>query len=94
MANRETMNISLTPELGRFVDRRVKSGQYTSASEVVRESLRLLQHREATREQLRKALMKGLNQARRGRLHDGEEVMAELQASLKSGRRLRRRRTG
>jgi antitoxin ParD1/3/4 len=90
MATRETMNISLTPQLGRFVNQRVKSGQYTSASEVVRESLRLLQHREAARKQLRKAIMKGLNEARRGQLRDGEEVMAELLSSLKSGRRLRK----
>jgi antitoxin ParD1/3/4 len=90
MANRETMNISLTPELGRFVNRRVKSGQYTSASEVVRESLRLLQHRETARQQLRKALNKGLNQARRGQLRDGAEAVAQLQASLKGARRLRK----
>lgn len=38
-----TMNISLTPELEKFVDEKVKSGLYNSASEVVRESLRLLQ---------------------------------------------------
>jgi antitoxin ParD1/3/4 len=35
------MNISLTPELKRWVEERVASGQYTSASEVVREALRL-----------------------------------------------------
>jgi antitoxin ParD1/3/4 len=90
MARRETMNISLTTELGRFVNQRVKSGRYTSASEVVREGLRLLQHREAARKQLGKALRKGLNQARRGQLRDGNEIVAELQASLKSARRLRR----
>jgi antitoxin ParD1/3/4 len=36
------MNISLTPELERFVHDKVDSGMYTSASEVIRESLRLL----------------------------------------------------
>lgn len=36
------MNISLTPELERFVQDKVSSGMYTSASEVIRESLRLL----------------------------------------------------
>ncbi len=34
-----TMNVSLTPELEKFVDEKVKSGLYNSASEVVRESL-------------------------------------------------------
>ena len=34
------MNISLTPELEQFVLDQVKSGQYKSSSEVVREALR------------------------------------------------------
>ncbi len=37
------MNISLTPELEKFITDRVQSGLYNSASEVVREALRLLQ---------------------------------------------------
>ena len=41
-----TKNISLTPELNAFIDARVESGLYESASEVVREGLRLLRHRE------------------------------------------------
>ncbi len=32
-----TKNISLTPELDQFIDDRVESGLYESASEVVRE---------------------------------------------------------
>jgi antitoxin ParD1/3/4 len=38
-----TMNISLTPQLEKFVQDRVKSGRYTSASEVIREALRLME---------------------------------------------------
>ena len=53
------MNVSLTPELERLVSRRVASGRYGSASEVVREALRLLEERESFRkarlEQLRAA---------------------------------------
>jgi antitoxin ParD1/3/4 len=37
------MNVSLTPELDKFVSGKVESGRYTSASEVVREALRLLE---------------------------------------------------
>ena len=87
MAKRETMNISLTTELGHFVNQRVKSGQYTSASEVVRDSLRLLQQREAARSQLRKAIQKGLNEARRGQLVDGEEFFRELLETTRASRR-------
>jgi antitoxin ParD1/3/4 len=38
-----TMNVSLTPQLEKLVQDRVKSGRYTSASEVIREALRLLE---------------------------------------------------
>lgn len=41
-----TMNVSLTPELEDFVSDKVKSGLYNSASEVVRESLRLLRRQD------------------------------------------------
>lgn len=34
------MNVSLTPDLERFVQKKVEGGQYRSASEVVREALR------------------------------------------------------
>jgi antitoxin ParD1/3/4 len=37
------MNVSLTPELEKLVTRKVQSGLYQSASEVVREGLRLLE---------------------------------------------------
>jgi antitoxin ParD1/3/4 len=43
------MNVSLTPELDRFVAGKVDSGLYTSASEVVREALRLLEERDRVR---------------------------------------------
>ena len=44
------MNVSLTAELDQFVAAKVSSGRYTSASEVVREALRLLEERDQTRE--------------------------------------------
>ena len=43
------MNVSLTPELDKFVAAKVESGRYTSASEVVREALRLLEERDRAR---------------------------------------------
>ncbi|WP_187399254.1 type II toxin-antitoxin system ParD family antitoxin [Bradyrhizobium paxllaeri] len=36
------MNVSLTDELSEFVKAKVSSGRYTSASEVVREALRIM----------------------------------------------------
>jgi len=43
------MNVSLTPALDKFVARKVESGRYTSASEVVREALRLLEEHDRSR---------------------------------------------
>ena len=53
------MNISLTPELEKFVQDKVNSGMYTSASEVIRESLRLMH----THDDLQAKRIKDLNQA-------------------------------
>ena len=43
------MNVSLTPELEKFVSAKVQTGRYNSASEVVREALRLLEEHDAAR---------------------------------------------
>jgi antitoxin ParD1/3/4 len=43
------MNVSLTRELDRLIQQKVKSGMYQTASEVVREALRLLRERDDVR---------------------------------------------
>jgi antitoxin ParD1/3/4 len=43
------MNVSLTPELEKFVQTKVASGLYNSASEVVREALRLQEEHDRAR---------------------------------------------
>lgn len=43
MTDRTTLNVSLTAELGDFIQGEVNSGRYRTASEVVRAALRLLQ---------------------------------------------------
>ena len=43
------MNVSLTLELEQFVSAKVESGRYNSASEVVREALRLLEDHDSAR---------------------------------------------
>ena len=67
MAHRTTLNVSLTPELERFIDSRVASGRYQSASEVVRAGLRLLEEEDkrksvsfSTREELEAKLLDGI----------------------------------
>jgi antitoxin ParD1/3/4 len=64
------MNVSLTPELEQLVTEKVESGTYNSASEVVREALRLLKERDEIRQvrldELRREIAVGLEQADRG----------------------------
>jgi antitoxin ParD1/3/4 len=48
MPSRSSLNVSLTPELQRFIAARVASGHYRSASEVMRAGLRLLVEREGS----------------------------------------------
>ncbi len=49
MRTRQSMNVSITPELTAFVAAQLTSGRYKNASEVVRAALRLLEDAEARR---------------------------------------------
>jgi hypothetical protein len=44
-----TMNVNLSPQLEAMVKAKVASGRYTSASEVVREALRLMEQQDQLR---------------------------------------------
>ena len=58
------MNVNLSPQLEAMVKAKVASGRYTSASEVVREALRLMEQQDQLRllqfEQLRRDIQDGL----------------------------------
>jgi antitoxin ParD1/3/4 len=60
-----TLNINLTPQLEEMVRRKVADGRYNSASEVVREALRLMEERdrllEIQHEELRREVRKGID---------------------------------
>ena len=79
------MNVSLTPELDNFVENKVRSGFYHSASEVIREGLRLLKERDALHdiraEELRKQVREGFAQIERGEgleFSSPEEILAHV----------------
>ena len=78
------MNISLTPELEKFVQNKVASGRYHSASEVIRAGLRLLEEQEQLREvkltALREEIQKGLAS---GQSIPGEKIFQELREKAK-----------
>ena len=92
------MNVSLTPELERLVGEKVKSGMYQTASEVVREALRVLQHRDEELRRLRSDIQAGLDQIGRGRFPEYDRTSSrKLAAEVKTrGRGLLRqtKRTG
>ena len=82
------MNVSLTVELEELVSKKVKTGLYQTASEVVREALRLLQERDQLRDMRLKALRKeiaiGIEQANRGDVVplDIDEILAASRRDL------------
>jgi antitoxin ParD1/3/4 len=67
-----TMNVSLPAELAEFVEREVAAGEYGTASEVVRDGLRLLRRDREAREEkfavLRREVGIGVDRARAGQL--------------------------
>ena len=84
------MNVSFTLELEQFVQAKVKTGRYLSASEVVREALSLLDDRDRLREiridALRKEIVIGIEQSDRGEVFEGEEVIQELLGEIDQAR--------
>jgi antitoxin ParD1/3/4 len=86
------MNVSLTPELEKYVADKVASGRYTSASEVVREALRLLEDHDKARaaqlEEFNQELQRRIDSADRGEFVTAEESLRRIQE--KSAQRRKR----
>jgi antitoxin ParD1/3/4 len=88
------MNISLTPELAKFVEKEVQSGLYQTASEVVRAGLRRLKEDKAARlprvpktlDELETQLLQSIERLDRGEGVDGEEVFRRLRKRIKNSR--------
>ena len=82
------MNISLTPELEKLVQKKVGTGLYNNASEVVREALRLMKEAEEIRalklKRLKAAIAKGEEDVTAGRVTvlETDEDIAEFFAKL------------
>jgi antitoxin ParD1/3/4 len=88
------MNVNLTPELEELVHNKVKTGRYNSASEVVREALRLLEDHDKVRvaqlAEFRGEMDRRLASLDRGESIDGEEFFAELEREETAPRRKRK----
>jgi antitoxin ParD1/3/4 len=79
------MNVSLTPELEQYIQTKVSTGMYYSASEVVREGLRLLKERD----HLQKMRLQELRQDIQAGLDSGDSTPLDMQA-VKAEARQRR----
>ena len=88
------MNVSLTPELEKLVASKVESGLYQSASEVIREGLRLLEDQDRLRElhlnEVRKKIQTGIDQLDRGEGIPGHQVYAQMKKKSAALRKIRR----
>src|SRR5258708_4506343 len=89
------MNVSLTPELENFVSAKVESGRYNSASEVVREALRLLEEHDSARAsqlaEFNKELSRRLAALDRGEVVNPAAARARLRRKSEQRRKPRAR---
>ena len=80
MQNVEKMSVALTPEMAAAVRHAVESGEYASASEVIREALRLWKAHQVAREreveELRRVWREGIESGPATRL-DFAEIKAK-----------------
>ena len=87
------MNVSLTAELESFVSAKVESGRYNSASEVVREALRLLEEHDRARAaqiaEFNQELARRLQTLDQGKHVSPEVAKARLKAKSERGRKAR-----
>jgi antitoxin ParD1/3/4 len=78
------MDIALTPALERLISAKVASGQYETASEVVREALRHLEKRDQARERLRADVQAGFDQLAGGEGPTYKSTGRQLAERIKS----------
>lgn len=83
------MNVSLTPELQKYIDGKVESGLYNNASEVVREGLRLLKEHDEIRLKWREQIERGWLEAQAGQVVDGDEAFRRIDERIKKAGRKR-----
>lgn len=88
------MNVTLTPELEKIVEKKIKTGRFNSVGEVVREGLYLLDleddFQEMKRERLREELLKAKRQFENGQfitVNSAEQMKAYLEDIKQRGRK-------
>jgi putative addiction module CopG family antidote len=85
------MDVALTPELQRFVETELQTGNYRDASHLVQDALRCFMRKRAepgmrplpkTREELEKELLASIERLDRGAGISGEEAMKRIQQRI------------
>jgi antitoxin ParD1/3/4 len=79
------MNISLNPNLEKFIHEKVDTGLYNSASEVIREGIRLMMEKDTLFQQkirLNQDIEKGLEQLQKGQGLEGEKVFNDIRTKF------------
>ncbi len=80
------MNVALTPELEELIRRKLATGMYKNAAEVVREGLRLLAEEDEWKAEVRRKIATGIAQLRAGQVVDGEKGVDEVVQGLRRRR--------
>ncbi len=73
------MNVSLTPHFDEFIKCQLESGRYHSASELIRDALRLLEDRGSQINMLQVELNKGID--------SGKSTPLDIEAIKRQGRK-------
>lgn len=88
------MNVSLTPKLEKWIQGKVAGGKYQTASEVVREALRLCMENDEKLRDMRKLVQEGLDDIKAGRVvgWDPDRFKADMEERIDvaKGRKLKR----
>ena len=84
------MNVSLTEPMEKYVRQKVAVGEYETASEVVREALRLLKQRdEVWKADVRSKITHGMESIRAGKTSPSGQVKTEMAAFKKKWKKVR-----
>jgi antitoxin ParD1/3/4 len=82
------MEVSLKPELEKFLREKIESGKYQSFDEAINKRVELIKNQEdiyqGRFEELKREIMKGVEAAEKGKFVDSEIVFYKLQQKLKT----------
>ena len=76
------MNIQLKPEQEKFIQKKIASGEYSNANDVISQAFKLLEAREIKIKELKDKIAIGTEQIAKGQITDGEIVFERLQEKI------------